>query len=267
MSRSVVLSGTERCPRCMLPLRWCVCDIVPPAETPLRADVLLHVREQWRPTSTGKLLERALTGTRVHVYHRTGLVPRETVVEPGRELWVLHPRGEMLDPAEASAVDPSRLQVLLIDGSWGEASRVVGSVEDWGRQVRLPLSGESRYWLRSQQGDHRHSTVEALLGLLGMVGQHGAADRLRLHFELHVYAALRSRGRKDLAMAYLANSPVRSALPEALERLHERRPNLESALRRGIARGERWGRAEGGTATSAAENGTEAGEAEAPDQP
>lgn len=244
----------------MLPLRWCVCDVVPPAETPLRADVLLHVREQWRPTSTGKLLERALTGTRVHVYQRTGLVPRETVAEPGRELWVLHPRGEPLDPAEAAATDPARLQVLLIDGSWGEASRVVSGVEGWGRHIRLPLSGESRYWLRSQQGDHRHSTVEALLGLLAMTGQHAAAERLRLHFELHVYAALRSRGRKERAAEYLRDSPVRTALPEALDRLHERRPNLESALRRGIARGERWGRTAGGNVDGS-------GEPAGPDQP
>jgi hypothetical protein len=67
--------------------------------------------------------------------------------------------------------------------------------------------------------------VEALLGLLGALGLAEAETRLRLHFELHVYATLRARGKKLEAAEYLALSPVRDALPEFLARLNERRPN------------------------------------------
>jgi DTW domain-containing protein YfiP len=248
MSRSVVLSGTERCERCMLPLRWCVCDAVVPVRSDLCADILLHTREQWRPTSTGRLIERALAGARTHIYRRTVPIGRETLAKPGREMWILHPRGGTMPAERLAETDPAKVQVLLIDGSWGEASRVLTGVEHWGQTVRLPLAGGSRYWLREQQGEGNLSTVETLIGLLELMGRREEAGQLRLHFELHVYAALRSRGRKALAEEYLSGSPIRDALPTQLEKLHERRPNTESEARRGMARGERWGRIVGAPA-------------------
>jgi DTW domain-containing protein YfiP len=155
----------------MLPLRWCVCDAVEPVRCDLRADILLHTREQWRPTSTGKLIERALAGARTHIHSRTVPIGRETLVEPGRALWILHPRGATIPSEQLAVTDPAGVQVLLIDGSWGEASRVVTAVEHWGRLVRLPLAGQSRYWLREQQGEGNLSTVETLIGLLELMGR------------------------------------------------------------------------------------------------
>ena len=99
------------------------------------------------------------------------------------------------------------------------------AVEHWGRRVALPLAGTSRYLLREQQGEGQLSTVEALLGLLAALGQADAERLLRLHFELHVYATLRARGRKQEATAYLEASPIKDALPELLAKLSQRRPN------------------------------------------
>jgi hypothetical protein len=47
---------------------------------------------------------------------------------------------------------------------------------------------------------------------------------LRLQFELHVYANLRARGRKEAAAKFLAGSPVAAALPDLIEQLNVRRP-------------------------------------------
>jgi DTW domain-containing protein YfiP len=228
MARSVVYAGTDRCGHCLLPPRWCVCEGIAPVSNPLRVDVLLHRREQWRPTSTGKLIERVFVGARSHVFRPDTLPEQGAVAVPGRELWILHPRGEPLANVTTSLPDAARIQVLLLDGSWNEAGQMLRVVEKWGRPVRLTLTGTSRYWLREQQGEGQFSTVEALLHVLGALGQTEAETQLRLHFELHVYASLRTRGHKALAMEYLANSPIREALPELLERLHARRPNFIS---------------------------------------
>lgn len=187
----------------------------------------MHPREQWRPTSTGKLIERVIPGSRIHL-HTRGVAPvHGGIVVPNRELWILHPRGEPIPTAGPgeTPIDPSRIQVLLLDGSWRESGDMLRGVEPWGRTVRLGLTGPSRYALREQQGDGHHSTIEALLGLLGELGLKDVEAQLRLHFELHVYVTLRTRGRKELAEAYLAESPIREAVPELLERLHQRRPN------------------------------------------
>lgn len=119
---------------------------------------------------------------------------------------------------------PEKVQVLLLDGAWREATLMAQEVAGWGRRVRLTMAGESRYWLRTQQSGGRFSTVEALAFLLGALGLEEARAELSLQLELHVYAGLRARGHRELAEEFLRGSPLRERLPDVIARLNERRP-------------------------------------------
>ncbi len=218
--RRIIFGTTERCPRCRLTTRWCVCAGHHEIRCPLAIDVLMHFRERHRPSSTGNLIQRVLPDSRQHLWRKESPPTAGAVQRPGRELWVLHPRGH---PAPAGT-DPGTVQVLLLDGAWSETPAMVQGVAGWGRLVSLPMSGESRFWLRAQQHDGRFSTAEALLQVLTFFGLGAAHETLRLQFELHVYASLRSRGLKDLAEAFLQTSPLPAAFPELLAQLHARRP-------------------------------------------
>ncbi len=228
MSRSVVQAGTVRCEQCQLPPRWCVCGAIAPVISDLKVGVLMHHREQWRPSSTGRLIERVFQGARKHVVRRDAPPERSVVVEPGRDLWILHPRGEAIVREQQAPVAVERVQVLLLDGSWSEATNLLRCVRPWGKCVSVGLAGNSRYWLRQQMAPGQLSTVEALIGLLEALDLSEEVARMRLHFELHVYASLRARGNTELAAEYLRESPIREAFPEVLARLRERRPNAES---------------------------------------
>ncbi|MBI2813448.1 MAG: DTW domain-containing protein [Opitutae bacterium] len=219
MARSVVLETTPRCEKCRCTPRWCICAGWRPVDTPLQVDVLIHKREYWRPTSTGRLINRVVTASRGHVFWQEKPPVRDSVAMPGRELWILHPRGE----AAPAGADPEKVQVLLLDGSWSEAGSMLEVAGQWGRRVSLPLTGPSRYWLRNAPGAGKHATAEALLGLFAAFGLGEAETQLRLQFELHVYAGLRTRGAKALADEFLATSPLRTAMPELLAKLGERR--------------------------------------------
>jgi DTW domain-containing protein YfiP len=222
MARSVVFRKSVRCERCQLPLRWCVCDAHRAVASPLRVDVLMHHMEAWRPSSTGHLIRRIMPASGLHLFRRERAPDRAAVLQPGRTLWILHPLGEPLPAGEPV----ERLQVLLLDGSWRQAADMARVVEPWGRKVRLPMTGESRYWLRAQQNGGKFSTAEALLFLLAALGRHDEHEQLRLQFELHVYAGLRARGLKERAEKYLATSPVRERLPDLLRKFdtRQRRP-------------------------------------------
>lgn len=222
MARSVVLSGTPRCERCRFSPRWCICAGWQAVTCPLQVDVLIHHREFHRPTSTGRLINRVMPESRGHLFRRETLTDRATIISPDRELWILHPRGEPL-PADAT---PEKLQVLLLDGSWREAARMSMEVSSWGRLVRLPEAGPGRYQLRTHEHEGKYSTIESLLMLLAALGLDQAEARLRLQFELHVYAGLRTRGAKDKAGEFLASSPIRDAFPELLAQMHERRARV-----------------------------------------
>jgi len=222
MGRSVVLAGAVRCPRCSLPLRWCTCGMLPPVETKLAVHVLIHRQERGKPSSTGNLVTRVVAGAACHVFQRESRFfsamgfPVEAV-EAGGELWILHPSGDPPPRSSGAAASPcgSRRHVLLLDGTWRQSGEMLRSVERVGRRTCLPDAGvsPSRYWLRDQPEAGRLSTAEALIGVLGMIGEHQAEQRLRLHFELHVYAMLLARGKRELAERYLGHSPLLAAIP------------------------------------------------------
>ena len=218
--RSVIRRRSTRCPRCQLTVRWCVCEAEESIHTELALTLLTHPRESSRPTSSGNLIKRVFDGcTQVHWDFRQPPAQADVAVS-GREMWILHPQG---DPMPANP-DPAKLQIALIDGAWTEAATVAKSVKDWGRLVRLPMSGESRYWLRTKQDAERFSTAEALMFFLRELGLAEAEAKLRSQFELMVYAALRARGRVDLASAFLEASVLNESMPEQLAQLQERRP-------------------------------------------
>jgi hypothetical protein len=116
--------------------------------------------------------------------------------------------------------------VLVLDGSWRQAGEMLASVQHRGRCVRLPdaaTSEPSRYWLRNQAQPDQLCTAEAVMAVFRALGESDAGRRLRLHFELHVYATLLVRGHRELAERYLGHSPLLTEAPDALARLHARR--------------------------------------------
>lgn len=226
MGRSVVTRGTERCEVCQFAHRWCTCAGLRTLQCPLQVDLLVHRREDFRPTSTSRLISRVIPDSRRHVFSSDLPLARERVVRPGRTLWILHPAGEL--PPDGSSADS--LQLLLLDGNWREASRMRRSVESWGRLIRLPPGNPSRFELRSQHNDDRYSTVETLIRLMELLGLPEAADQLRTQFELHVYAGLRSRGALAEAARFLEESPLERELPDVLRALQERRRGRPAEL-------------------------------------
>jgi len=218
MGRSVVTRNSPRCERCQLPPRWCICGGFRAVDCPLKVDVLMHHMEAFRPSSTGHLIRRVVPTAGLHLYRRERPLDPTAIIQPGKTLWILHPLGEPLPVAA-----PADLQVLLLDGTWRQAGEMMRAVEPWGRRVALPMTGASRYWLRTQAGEGKFCTIEALLFLLSALGLAEEHAQLRLQFELHVYAGLWARGAKAKAAEYLAESPLRTAMPGLIHELTRHR--------------------------------------------
>jgi len=193
--------------------------------------VLIHRGEQRKPSSTGSLVARVVSGAMQHVYQRQSrffpaLRLAASALQPGRDVWILHPHGDPL-PAAGDTRDAgarTAAQVVLLDGTWRQAGEMRRSLEGRGRCVRLPDSASepSRYWLRNH-AEHAHlSTAEALLAVFRTLGDEAAERGLRLHFDLHVYATLLSRGRREMAERYLGHSRLLAEIPDFLDALHAR---------------------------------------------
>lgn len=222
--RSVVLNATARCVRCSLTPRWCICAAHADIHVPLALTLLTHKRELYRPSSTGNLIARLFPDAQRHVWYPEHPFEPSQVIDPGREVWVLHPNG-LPPPCD---VAPDTVQAVLLDGSWSESAGIARSVTSWGRLVQLPLGGESRFWLRAKQDGGRYSTAEALLFLLDFFGLAAQREALRAQLELHVYANLRARGNTPLAAEFLQESVLAAAMPDVLAQMQMRRPHPAS---------------------------------------
>ena len=71
-----------------------------------------------------------------------------------------------------------------------------------------------------------HQKATAIGSYLQSLGLHAEYDHLRQHFELQVYAGLRSRGDKASAERYLVDSPVAQVFAELIAKLSVRRPRV-----------------------------------------
>jgi hypothetical protein len=106
--------------------------MLPPVETRLPVHVLIHRHEQARPSSTGRLVARVVTGAACHVYQRANrFFPASgvpvAVVEPGRDLWIRHPGGAPLpvSPVAGTTTSDTPQAILLLDGSWRQAGEML----------------------------------------------------------------------------------------------------------------------------------------------
>src|SRR5438067_9714217 len=97
---------TERCPRCLLQQRACLCAEVPAIATRTRVVIVRHHLERHRSSNSGRLAHLALSNS-VIVEHGGELGPAVLPALDGA--WLLFPQGE---PLRAPEPPPRQLVVL-----------------------------------------------------------------------------------------------------------------------------------------------------------
>jgi DTW domain-containing protein YfiP len=176
--RSRVPDLTKRCRRCLFLPEVCLCPEIAPIEARTRFVLLRHASERNRPTNTARWAALAL-GCELVDYGAPGEpVDVARVCEPGT--WVLFP-----GPGAPPDADPPR-RVLVLDGSWSQARRMLQRVPALRELPRLALAappaappgaaGLPR--LRRPRIDAGMSTIEAIARALAQLGEPEAGARL-----------------------------------------------------------------------------------------
>jgi DTW domain-containing protein YfiP len=180
-----------RCPRCYLPTQLCLCDQIPRLDTRTEFLVIRHNKEKEKSTNTARMAALALARCQVLTYGAPGQ-PFDASVLEGPDTWILFPDTQ---PPAPDAPPPRRLVVL--DGNWGQARRMLQRVPELRRLPGLSLPPPPPQTRRLRRPPHPEgmSTLEAMAGAVALLEGEALARRLYELHELMIDRVLESRGR------------------------------------------------------------------------
>ncbi len=182
-----------RCPRCYLPTALCLCDEVPQVLTRTEFLVIRHNKEREKSTNTARMAALALPRCRLLTYGAPG-ERFDAAVLDAPDTWLLFTGNA---PPAPDAPLPRRLVVL--DGSWAQARRMVQRVPELRRLPGLTLPPPAPNTRRLRRPPHADgmSTIEAMAGAVALLeGEEVARPLYELH-ERMIDRVLASRGRLD----------------------------------------------------------------------
>ena len=181
-----------RCPQCFLLTRLCLCAAVPRVDSRVELLLVRHHKERFKSTNTARLVTLAMPRARMVAYGTPG-APFDASVLAAPGTWLLFPGG-----ADARSVPPGAVRRLVVlDGSWGQARRMVQRVPALNAlpHFSLPPPRPGTQRLRTPPHPEGMSTLEAVAEAVGLLEGEAAAEALRALHALMVERTLAARGR------------------------------------------------------------------------
>lgn len=160
-------SARITCPRCLLPLRSCLCRWITPTANTTPLLVLQHPSEQAQAKGSLRLLRLSLQRCRCEVGEVFDAQALSSWLGASASCLLLYPAG----PGEAASAPPPAAQLVLLDGTWRKTRRLLHANPLLQQLPRwaLPAPAPSRYRIRRAQAPHQRSTLEAACAALAAI--------------------------------------------------------------------------------------------------
>lgn len=189
---------SERCPHCRMHAELCLCQVLPRYTLATRLVLVMHRREQHKPTATGPLALEALTNSELRIHgHRDRPLDCSDLDTPDQRTLLLYP-GEDASVLDSELLARDRRPVTLVvpDGNWGQAARMGRRLPGLGHaeMVRLPEGPPTRWGIRRECHPQGLATFEAIARALGIIESPAVQEGLEELFRLMVERTLQARG-------------------------------------------------------------------------
>jgi len=177
------VADARHCPRCFLPLRLCLCPLIPRLRPRIRVLVLRHWFESHRLSNTGRLVQLALAGSDLLDHGRPGYRLLAEDLPSGPGCCLLFPDSEGGAPMWQDG--PPEL-LVVVDGSWSQARSMVRRLPGLAGMPRLSLGAVPAPARRIRRSPRAGlcSTIEAVAGALELWEEPCIARQLRQLYDL-----------------------------------------------------------------------------------
>ena len=159
------------CLRCLRPTVMCWCDTLVQVPTATRVVILMHPHERRKAIGTGRMAALCIPDAQIHVGQKVAECPGldRVLADPERPAYLLFPGPAAVDVDTAPPAGP--ITLVVIDGTWAQATRMVGHDPMLQALPRVSLRprAPSQYRIRRQPRRECLSTIEALSHVLGVL--------------------------------------------------------------------------------------------------
>lgn len=191
----------QRCPACLLPQAFCVCQVTPVEHLKTRITVVIHYSDMTRTTNTGKWAPVVLSNSEVLIRgQKESPLDMNQAIQAGYHNLLLFPspQSTILTPQLLDSIQEP-VNIIVPDGNWNQATKMVKREEQMAAlpHVHLDIIKPSRYRLRKAAHEHWISTFEAISRALGIVENADLQKRLEFFFDVAVERVLYLKGQMD----------------------------------------------------------------------
>lgn len=141
----------------------CICALIPRLATRTRLQLIMHCREEKKPTNTGQLAARCLVRSAISI---VGIRDRPLELAPITE----HEQPVLMYPADDAvpitqfAASERPIVLIVPDGSWRQAGKMRNRIPGLAAIpcVTLPVVDRTNYRLRAENREGGLATLEAI---------------------------------------------------------------------------------------------------------
>ena len=167
----------------------CICSHIPTLNTSVELLIIRHWKERLKPSNTARLVGHAIPNLKLVDYGAPGEPWDPTVLDMDRPA--------LLFPDETASTIGDPKQIIIVDGSWSQARKLVNRIPGLKPLPRFTIqpTQKPRVRLRTPPSPGFVSTIEAVAAVLDTIEGSGSGDSLRSLFDEAVKASTIVRGR------------------------------------------------------------------------
>lgn len=177
LKKAMVLASEPKyrnlCTTCLQPDFGCYCSLIQPFECEINFVILIHPIEAKRRIATGRMSHLCLSGSHlIKGQNYTDHKELNALIEdPEYQTVILYPGRQAVNVSELSFQQrkekfliSKKLRVLVIDGTWATAKKMLNQSENLKTVPRICFSPAkpSNFRVRKQPKSHCYSTIEAI---------------------------------------------------------------------------------------------------------
>ncbi len=161
------------CTTCLQPEFGCYCSLIQPIDCAINFVILIHPIEAKRRIATGRMSHLCLSGSHLIKGHNyTDHKELNALIDdPKYQTVILYPGQQSVNVSEMSYeqreekfLTTKKLRILVIDGTWATAKKMLYQSENLKKVPRICFSPlrPSNFRVRKQPKSHCYSTIEAI---------------------------------------------------------------------------------------------------------